>query len=107
MENEIVVDCQHREQTWFFVTNLQATAVCFFVANFAINSSLVKMPTRSSQSDEDLINKCLAMLKPKIRSLVTKELEAQNKAQAEEMVVLKGEMAIPKDSQQFFSVQYE
>ena len=98
---------QHREQTCFLVTNLQATAVCFLVANFASNSSLIKMPTRSSQSDEGLINKCLVMLTPKIQSLVTKELEAQNKAQAEEIAVLKAEMAELKDSQQFISAQYE
>ena len=91
-----VVSCKHREQTCFLVTNLQGTAVCFLVANFAINSSLTKLPTGSSH----LIDKCLAMQKPKIQSFVTKELEAQNKAQAEEIVVLKAEMTKLKDSQQ-------
>ena len=33
------------------------------------------MPTRSSQNEEELIEKCLAMLKPKIKSVVEKELE--------------------------------
>ena len=65
------------------------------------------MPTRSSQNEEELIEKCLAILKPKIKSVVVKELEINRNAQAEEIMVLKTELAQIKESQQFISMQFE
>ena len=65
------------------------------------------MPARSSQNEEELIEKCLAMLKPKIKSVVVKELEVNRNAQTEEIMILKTELAQTKESQQFISMQFE
>ena len=43
------------------------------------------------------------MLKPKIKSVVVKELEINRNAQAEEIMVLKTELAQIEESQQFIS----
>ena len=54
------------------------------------------MPTKSSQNEEESIAKCLAMLKPKIKSVLVKESEIYRNAQAEEIMVLKSQSKIKR-----------